>query len=42
MHEMQVINQNNTRNMVVLKDDIDVKKLQDIPDWEVLVMNSIT
>lgn len=28
--------------MVVLKEDIEVKKLQDIPDWEVLVMNSIT
>ena len=39
--EMQQINSNNSKSIVELKQDIEVKKIQDIPGFEILLMNSL-
>ena len=38
---MQQINSNNSKSIVELKQDIEVKKIQDIPGFEILLMNSL-
>jgi hypothetical protein len=38
---MQQINSNNSKSIVELKEDIEVKRIQDIPGFEILLMNSI-
>jgi hypothetical protein len=38
---MQQININNNKNVVELKEDKEIKKLSDIPNYEMLLMNSI-